>query len=52
MMWKLNLIAVLLLVGFLAVVIQPVFKANEQYWESIGPSWDRILNPNKYSNKE
>ena len=48
-MWKLNFLAVLLLVGFLAVIIQPVLEKNKDYWESVGPSWDRMLNPNKYT---
>jgi hypothetical protein len=26
--------------------------ANNNYWESVGPSWDRMLNPNKYSDEE
>ena len=26
--------------------------SSEEYWESIGPKWDRMLNPNKYSDKE
>jgi len=21
---------------------------STQYWEAVGPSWDRMLNPNKY----
>lgn len=51
-MWKINILAVLLLFGFLAVVIKPVFEKNKAYWESIGPAWDQMLNPNKYSNEE
>ncbi len=26
--------------------------SSEEYWESIGPKWDRMLNPNKYSEQE
>jgi hypothetical protein len=51
-MWKLNILAVLLLFGFLAVVLQPAFEKNKAYWEGVGPAWDLMLNPDKYSNEE
>ena len=34
----------------LYLVMNP--SPNKDYWESVGPSWDRILNPDKYSDKE
>ena len=34
----------------LYLVITP--SPNKNYWESVGPAWDKMLNPAKYSNKE
>ena len=51
-MWKLNILAVLLLFGFLAVILQPVVKKNKAYWEGVGPAWDQMLNPNKYTEQD
>jgi hypothetical protein len=48
----LPVLSVLLLIGFLAVVLQPVLEKNKAYWEGVGPAWDQMLNPNKYSNEE
>jgi len=48
-MKMLLLVTILTLVG-LFLVVNP--SPSKQYWESIGPSWDRMLNPNKYSNEE
>jgi len=38
-----------------AIVVSLLFyykPSSEEYWESIGPAWDRMLNPNKYSKEE
>jgi hypothetical protein len=36
----------ILLVSF--QVFAEISERSEQYWEAIGPSMDRTLNPNKY----
>jgi hypothetical protein len=46
---NLILLTILTFVGLAMVVYSP---SSKQYWENVGPSWDRMLNPNKYSNKE
>ncbi len=44
-----NSLAVLFII-FLVVCIVMYYKpSSEEYWQSIGPSWDKMLNPNKYS---
>lgn len=48
-MKMLMLVTVLTLVGLLLVVYP---SPSKHYWENVGPSWDRMLNPNKYSNEE
>ena len=50
-MWKINVFMVLVLVAFLYAMFTTT-PASQRYWESIGPIWDRLLNPNKYSNEE
>ena len=42
-------LTVLTFVGLALVVYSP---RSEAYWENVGPSWDRMLNPNKYSEEE
>ena len=48
-MWKLSLLTFLLFVGFTVVVLS---NPSKTYWENVGPAWDKMLNPNKYSNEE
>ena len=43
------LATVLTLVGLFLVVYD---SPSRTYWENVGPSWDRMLNPDKYSNEE
>ncbi len=41
----------LILIVLVAIVISVtlIYKTEGNgYWESIGPSWDRMFNPNKY----
>ena len=48
-MIKFSLAMVAMLFVMLYLILQPVSK---DYWENVGPSWDRMLNPNKYSEEE
>ena len=48
-MKMLMLVTLLTLVG-LFLVVYP--SPSRTYWEGVGPSWDRMLNPNKYSVEE
>jgi hypothetical protein len=48
-MKRLILLTAITFIG-LYLVINP--SPNKDYWESVGPSWDRMLNPDKYSDKE
>jgi len=48
MKW-LVLLTILTFVGLALVVYD---GPSRNYWESVGPSWDRMLNPNKYSDEE
>jgi hypothetical protein len=48
-MRTLILLTVITFIGFY-LVMNP--SPNKDYWESVGPSWDRMLNPDKYSDKE
>ena len=48
-MKHLILITILTFVGLALVVYTP---SSKTYWEGVGPSWDRMLNPNKYSEQE
>ena len=43
------LLTILTFVGLALVMYN---GPSRTYWESVGPSWDRMLNPNKYSNEE
>lgn len=31
------------------LILQPI---SNDYWQNVGPQFDQLLNPNKYSNKE
>jgi len=45
----------LIMFFMVAIVVSLLFyykPSSEEYWESIGPAWDRMLNPNKYSKEE
>ena len=50
-MWKINVFMVLLLFAFLFELFT-ITPQSKNYWESVGPSWDRMLNPDKYSEQE
>ena len=43
------LLIILTFVGLTLVVYD---SPSKTYWENVGPSWDRLLNPNKYSEEE
>ena len=42
-----QIVLVLLVIGILALVTINVGPSQE-YWEAVGPRWDRMLNPCKY----
>ena len=46
-MWKISVFMVLVLVAFLFAMFT-ITPASQRYWESVGPNWDMMLNPNKY----
>ena len=48
MKW-LILLTILTFVGLAMVVYDGPSKS---YWEDVGPSWDRMLNPNKYKEQQ
>jgi hypothetical protein len=48
-MIKFSLAMVAMLFVMLYLILQPVSK---DYWQNVGPQFDQLLNPNKYSNKE
>ena len=40
---------ILLVLVFILVRIAVYYNSeSETYWENIGPSWDKMFNPNKY----
>lgn len=39
------LLVVLLFVGFVVIVID---NTGKDYWENVGPNWDKMLNPCKF----
>jgi len=45
-MWKISLIIVAGLFCMLYAIAAP---AGKDYWENVGPQWDRMLNPCSYS---
>jgi len=47
-MWKINIIMVLGLFCFLYAATVP---ASQAYWEGVGPTWDKMLNPSKFGLK-
>jgi hypothetical protein len=46
-MWKINILMVVILFAFLFAMFT-ITPASQRYWESVGPNWDMMLNPNKY----
>jgi hypothetical protein len=40
------ILTILLFAGFVAILLD---NPSKDYWESVGPSWDRMLNPCKYT---
>jgi hypothetical protein len=44
-MWKISLILVAGLFCLLYAFAAPISK---EYWENVGPTWDRMLNPCDY----
>jgi hypothetical protein len=47
-----NSIIVLFIIVLVVSILIYYKPSSEEYWGSIGPSWDRMLNPNKYSEQE
>jgi len=47
-MWKTSIILVIGL-GFLLYTIVSYSGTSKDYWESVGPSWDKMLNPCNYT---
>ena len=47
-----NSIGVLFVIFLIVCVVLWHKPESEAYWQSIGPSWDKMLNPNKYSQQE
>jgi len=45
-------ISLILIIGFLCLFWFANIHDSKDYWESVGPQWDRMLNPNKYSEQE
>lgn len=45
-------ISLILIIGFLCLFWFANIPNSKDYWESVGPQWDRMLNPNKYSEQE
>jgi hypothetical protein len=41
-------ISVLIVVVVLALLYSMTVPASVEYWESVGPKWDEMLNPLKY----
>jgi hypothetical protein len=44
-MWKISIIMVVALMCLLYSIAAP---SSKEYWENVGPHWDRMLNPCKY----
>lgn len=40
------LVTILTFIGLFAIVLS---NPGKEYWESVGPSWDMMLNPCKYT---
>ena len=46
-MWKTSIILVIGMM-FLLYTMFTYSSTSQQYWENVGPTWDRLLNPCKY----
>jgi hypothetical protein len=44
-MWK---ISIILVAGLFCLLYAIAAPASKSYWENIGPTWDRMLNPAHY----
>jgi hypothetical protein len=47
-----NSLIMFFLVALVVSLLLYYKPSSEEYWQSIGPAWDRMLNPNKYSEQE
>jgi hypothetical protein len=45
-MWKTSLAILLIILG---VTWWRYGEQSQTYWQNVGPSWDKMLNPNKYT---
>jgi hypothetical protein len=50
-MWKTSVFLVVVLFAFLYALFT-ITPASKHYWESVGPNWDMMLNPNKYKEQQ
>ena len=50
-MWKTSIFLVVVLFAFLYALFT-ITPASKRYWESVGPNWDMMLNPNKYKEQQ
>ena len=49
-MWKSSLVSILILLCFVLWFIMS--PKSESYWQNVGPSWDKMLNPEKYRSEK
>jgi len=47
-MWKTKITIFVLAMAF-AVSVYAVNEDSQRYWQNVGPSWDKLLNPDKYT---
>ena len=47
-MWKTKITIFVLAMAF-AVGVYAVNEDSQRYWQNVGPSWDKLLNPDKYT---
>jgi len=47
-----RVLIILTVITFIGLYLVITPSPSKNYWENIGPSWDKMLNPDKYSNKE
>jgi hypothetical protein len=41
-------ISILIVVGLILFAYAKLLPASTEYWENVGPNWDRMLNPCNY----
>jgi hypothetical protein len=41
-------ISLILVAGFVCLLFFTNVQASKDYWESVGPTWNRMLNPDTY----